>query len=158
MKYSSVKPFLIWILFAAAVLPIARTGAGFYAGKLNAKAMATDDDSLQTAYLQRAIAIEKRNPIFYENMAFAYAQRDSCITLDNLLNDNISTTDDLKKAVEYASTACEIDSGNVLFRLNAAILLYLNSNTGKAVQLLQNITDKLAIVVLGIIEENNGQT
>jgi len=158
MKYSSVKPFLIWILFAAAVLPIARTGAGFYAGKLNAKAVATNDDSLKITYLQRAIAIEKRNPIFYENMAFAYALRDSNITLNNLLNGNISTTDDLKKAVEYASTACEFDSCNVLFRLNAAILLYLNGNTGKAVQLLQNITDKLALVVLGIMKENNGQT
>ncbi len=158
MKSSSVKPFLIWILFAATALPIARTGAGFYAGKLNAKAVATNDDSLKITYLQRAIAIEKRNPIFYENMAFAYAQRDSSITLDNLLNGNISTTDDLKKAIDFAATACKTDSGNVLFRLNAAILLYMNGGKDKAVRQLQNTTDKLALVVLGIMEENNGQT
>ncbi|MBR5959294.1 MAG: tetratricopeptide repeat protein [Salinivirgaceae bacterium] len=158
MKSLSIKPFLIWGLFAVAALLAAKTIVGFYAEKLNTKAIATDSDSLRTAYLQRAIAIEKRNPIFYENMAFAYVLRDTNITLNNLLNGNISTTDDLKKAVEYASTACEIDSCNVLFRLNAAILLYLSGNTGKAVQLLQNITDKLALVVLGIIEENNGQT
>lgn len=158
MKSSSVKPFLIWILFAATALPIARTGASFYAGKLNAKAVAIDDDSLKITYLQRAIAIEKRNPIFYENMAFAYAQRDTNITLNNLLNGNSFTTDDLIKAVEYASTARKTDSGNVLFRLNAAILLYMSGDKDKAVRQLQNTTDKLALVVLGIMEENNGQT
>lgn len=158
MKSSSVKPFLIWILFAATALPIARTVAGFYSRKLNAKAVATDDDSLKIAYLQRAIAIEKRNPIFYENMAFAYTQRDSSITLDNLQNGNISTTDDLKKAIDFAATACKTDSGNVLFRLNAAILLYMSGDKDKAVRKLQNTTDKLALVVLGIMEENNGQT
>ena len=158
MKSLSVKPFLIWILFVTTALLAAKAFAGFYAEKLNTKAIATDGDSLRTAYLHRAIAIEKRNPVYYENMAFAYAQRDTNIILDNLLNGNISTTDDLRKAIEYASTACEIDSCNVLFRLNKAILLYLNGNTSKAVQLLQNTTDKLALIVLGIMEENNRQT
>ena len=158
MKSLSGKPFLIWVLFAVTALLAAKTIAGFYAEKLNTKAIATDSDSLRTAYLQRAIAIEKRNPIFYENMALAYAQRDTNITLNNLLKGYVSDSHSLKKAVEYASTACKIDSCNVLSRLNAAILLYMSGNTGNAVQLLQNITDKLALVVLGIIEENNGQT
>ena len=157
MKSLSGKPFLIWVLFAVTALLAAKTIAGFYAEKLNTKAIATDSDSLRTAYLQRAIAIEKRNPIFYENMALAYAQRDTNITLNNLLKGYVSDSHSLKKAVEYASTACKIDSCNVLFRLNAAILLYMSGDKDKAVRQLQNTTDKLALVVLGIMEENNGQ-
>ncbi|MBP5366159.1 MAG: tetratricopeptide repeat protein [Bacteroidales bacterium] len=159
MNYLKSKRTLFALFLVTIVVFAIKATITFYSERLNNKAVATRDNTIRIAYLKRAMEMNSDNPLFQINLAFAYAETDSNISLLNFLSNNTLNSVEIDSAIIYAESACKRDSTNAVFCANAGILHFMKGNTPKAINYLctavRATNEKTILVALGLIAERN---
>lgn len=126
-----------------------------YANRLNNRACRTARTEKAIGCLQRAIRLNKANPLYYANLGLLYARQDSLISPENLVKGKPIRSAAADKALAYFLKAETLKSGDESFCLNIGILYALRGERTKALHYLaklrQPVTDGWSAFLSGLI-------
>lgn len=114
-----------------------------YANRLNNRACRTAHTEKAIGCLQRAIRLNKANPLYYANLGLLYARQDSLISLESLVKGKTIRSKEIEKAVECFKQAESLKKNDHLFYLNLSLLYALNGDTTSSLYYLRRSSNTL---------------
>lgn len=112
-----------------------------YANRLNEKACQMIDNKLAIENIDKAIELNKQNPLYYANLGLIYARMDSLISLESFYADKKINSEMLDNALKYYHIAESLKVNDPLFCLNITLLYALKGDSENAVHYIDKIAE-----------------
>lgn len=131
------------VVYGLLLCAICITGAlqlrNAYANRLNNRACRTARTEKAIGCLQRAIRLNKANPLYYANLGLLYGRQDSLISLESLVTGKTIRSGAADKALACFLQAETLKNGDESFCLNIAILYALRGERAEALHYLAKL-------------------